>query len=245
MTDTYEYRVRDRGGNLVTGTLVADSQNLVLGRLREMGYVPLSVKVRKEGFKREFHFGSGVKLKELALFSRQFATMVNSGLPILKALSILSQQTGSSKLAKTVSEVRLDVERGSSLSSAIAKHPAIFNDLYVSMIKSGETGGVLESVLIRLADNLEREVQLRGKIKSAMTYPIVVLGFVSLILAAMLLFVVPQFKSIYAQLKGTLPLPTRILLTVSNILKHDFLIVIVALVVFIFLFRRYIKTDAG
>jgi type IV pilus assembly protein PilC len=245
MTQTYQYRVRDRGGNLVTGTLVADNQQLVLGRLREMGYTPLSVTAHKVRLKRELHLGSGVKLRQLAVFSRQFATMINAGLPIMKALTILSQQTESTVLAKLVGQVRADVEKGSSLSAALAKHPRVFNDLYVSMVRSGETGGVLESVLIRLADNLEREVTLRGRVKSAMTYPIVVLGFVTLIMMAMLLFIVPQFKSIYTQLKGTLPLPTRILLGVSNLVKHDFPFLIVGIVVFVILFRRYIKTESG
>jgi type IV pilus assembly protein PilC len=196
LAETYSYKVRDGGGKLVVGTLVADNQQLLVARLREMGYTPLSVAVQRLGVKREINLFERVKLKELAVFSRQFATMVNAGLPILKALTILEQQTESKMLAKAVSEVRIDVERGSSLSAAMSKHPKVFNELYTSMVRSGETSGALEAVLLRLADNVEREVSLRHRIKSAMTYPIVVLGFVSLILAAMLLFIVPQFKGI-------------------------------------------------
>ncbi len=153
------------------------------------------------------------------MFARQFATMVNSGLPILKALAILEDQTECKPLANVVNEVRLDVERGSSLSQAMAKHPKVFRNLFIAMIRAGETGGVLDSVLLRLADNLEREVELRQRVRSAMTYPIVVLAMVSLILVAMLLFIVPQFEGIYASLGGTLPLPTRILLTVSEVFR--------------------------
>jgi type IV pilus assembly protein PilC len=245
VSDTYTYRARDGRGNLLTGTLVADSRDLVRTRLREMGHTPISVEVQRSGLKMEIHLSNRVKLKDLAVFSRQFATMINSGLPILKALSILENQTESGPLVKAVADVRLEVERGNSLSGALSKHPKVFNNLYVAMVRSGEAGGVLEQVLERLAMNLEREVSLRHKIKSAMTYPVVVLGFVLLIMMAMLLFIVPQFKNIYASLHGTLPFPTRILLAVSNILKKDFLWVIVASVAFVIGWRRYLKTKGG
>ncbi|MGH2386193.1 MAG: type II secretion system F family protein, partial [Candidatus Limnocylindria bacterium] len=221
MPDTYEYKVRDQSGKVVGGTLVADNEQLVVNRLREMGYTPLKIGVQSSGgMKREISIRKKAKLKDLAVFSRQFSTMVNSGLPILRALSILEQQTESSIIAKAVVQVRTEIERGSSLSAALEKHPKVFNNLYVSMVQSGETGGVLEAVLERLANNLEREVALRQRIKSAMTYPIVVLGFVSLILVAMLVFIVPQFTGIYASLGGKLPLPTRILMTVSDLMVH-------------------------
>jgi type IV pilus assembly protein PilC len=245
MSDTYEYKVRDQAGALVTGTLVADSQPLLIARLREMGYTPIQVGVQRLGVRREIRFKKKVGLKELAIFSRQFATMVNSGLPILKSLTILEQQTDSRTLGKTVAEVRLDIERGASLSSAMTKFPKVFNNLYVAMIRSGEAAGVLEAVLERLASNLEREVSLRNRIKSAMTYPVVVLGFVGMIMAAMLLFVVPQFKSIYASLGGKLPTPTLILLKVSDILKHDLIILVGIGAIGVFALRRYTKTPAG
>ncbi|HEX9235441.1 MAG TPA: type II secretion system F family protein [Actinomycetota bacterium] len=245
MPDTFEYRVRDQAGKVVTGTLVAENEQLVVHRLREMGYVPLKVGVQNLGMKREFNFRQKAKLKDLAVFSRQFATMVNSGLPILRALSILEQQTDSRPIRTAVTEVRGEIERGSSLSAAMSKHPKVFNNLYVAMVRSGETGGVLESVLERLSDNLEREVALRQKIKSAMTYPVVVLGFVTLILAGMLIFIVPQFKSIYATLHGKLPLPTLILLKVSDLMVHKAIFLIIGLVVVAVLVRRYIKTPQG
>ncbi|HEY7280138.1 MAG TPA: type II secretion system F family protein, partial [Actinomycetota bacterium] len=176
MASTYTYRVRDRQGKMVTGSLQADNERLVISKLQEMGYVPVSVAQKKDSLgAKEFSFRPGfVPLKELAVFSRQFATMVNSGLPILKALAILSEQTENKTLAKVLTEVRLDVERGSSLSQAMAKHPKVFQNLFIAMIRAGETGGVLDSVLLRLADNIEREVELRQRVKSAMTYPIVV-----------------------------------------------------------------------
>ena len=244
MPDTYAYKVRDRGGNLISGTLVADNEALVLQRLREQGLTPLEVGKQTRGLNIELT-KKKIKLKELAVFSRQFATMVNSGLPILRALAILAGQTSNPELAKTLSECRVDIEQGGSLSSAMAKHPKAFNDLYVSMVKSGETGGSLDTVLLRLADMIENEVKLRGKIKSAMTYPIAVVALVSLILSAMLLFVVPQFKSIYSQLGGSLPLPTRLLLAISDLFKKFWYIVLIGLFAGRFLFRRWKATPAG
>ncbi len=231
MASVYTYRVRDRQGKLVTGSLQADSERLVISRLQEMGYVPVQVSEKKVGIgSREISFRPGhVKLKDLAVFSRQFATMVNSGLPILKALTILSQQTESKALTAAVTEVRLDVERGSALSVAMAKRPKAFNNLYVAMVRSGETGGVLDSVLLRIADNIENEVELRQRIKSAMTYPVVVLAMVGLILVAML----------------TLPLPTRILLAVSDVFRTWWWVWLLVVAGGIFAYRKYKKTPAG
>jgi type IV pilus assembly protein PilC len=246
MPDTYQYSVRDTGGKLMSGTLVADNRDLASARLREMGLIPIKIEQQRgKTMRREISLSNRVKLKDLSVFSRQFSTMVNSGLPILKGLVILEEQTESKILARAIASVRTDVEGGASLSAAMAKHPKVFNNLYVAMVKSGEAGGVLEAVLQRIAVTLEGEVALRQRIRSAMTYPIVVAGFVTLILLAMLLFIVPQFQGLYSQLGGTLPLPTRILLAVSNALKHSFIIVILVLVAMIFGLRRFIKTKQG
>jgi type IV pilus assembly protein PilC len=232
---------------MVSGEMSAANQDLVLAKLREMGYVPLEVKQKKGlGLKTEFRFRKGkVKLKQLAVFSRQFATMVNSGLPLLRALSILEEQTEDKELARIVGEIRADVEKGTALSSAMARHTRTFSRLYVAMIKAGETAGTLDSVLLRLADQLEKEVTLRQKIKSAMTYPVVVFSLVVLILAAMLIFVVPTFKDLYQQLGGTLPAPTRLLIAMSDIVKKFFLFVIAGIVVLIYFFKRWKKTENG
>ncbi len=246
MAQTYQYKVRDRAGNLVTGTLVADSELLVLQRLREMGYTPLEVGKEKKGVNFEINIKKKkVKLKEIAVFSRQYATMINSGLPILRAMSILADQSSNPMLAETLMACRLDVEQGASLSGAMQKHPKVFNDLYISMVKSGETGGSLDNTLLSLAGTLEREVHLRGKIKSAMTYPVAVVGLVVLIMSAMLLFVVPQFESIYGQLGGKLPMPTQVLLTASQVMQKYWYVAIMASFGARFAFRRYKKTDNG
>ena len=244
MPDTYTYKARDKGGNVLNGTIVADNEALVLARLREQGFMPLEVSKQGRSMNIELT-KKKVKLKELSVFSRQFATMVNSGLPILRALSILSDQTDNAELARVLGIVRTDVEQGASLSGAMVKHPKVFNDLFVAMVKSGETGGSLDDVLLRLADMIEAEVKLRGKIKSAMTYPVAVVALVVLIMSAMLLFVVPQFQSIYGSLGGSLPLPTRVLLVMSNVFKKYWYIVLIGTLVFRFFFRRWKKTPPG
>jgi type IV pilus assembly protein PilC len=249
MADTYTYKVRDKGGKVLQGELEAESVTLVANRLRQMGYVPLAIdKAAGAGLKRELKipgFGSKVKLKDVAIFSRQFATMINSGLTLIRALAILSEQTENKVLAKVLVEVRQDVERGASLSQALAKHPKAFNRLYVSMVKAGETGGVLDSVLLQLATTIEKQVELKRKIKSAMTYPVAVLCLVLLIVMAMLVFVVPTFKNLYKQLGGTLPLPTRLLIGVSSVAKTFLPIIVLAIGVLVWGLRRYVATEKG
>ena len=248
-TATYAYKVRDRAGKLLEGSIEADSTNLVADKLRQLGYVPIAIDKRDEsGISREIKIpglGTRIKLKDVAVVSRQFATMINSGLSLLRSLYILAEQTENKALAKVLGQVRLDVERGSSLSQAIAKHPKAFSRLYVSMVRAGEAGGVLDTTLLSLADTIEKQVELRRKIKSAMTYPIVVFALVCLIVLAMLMFVVPTFSHLYSDLGGTLPLPTRILLKVSHVVTHDFPFVMVALGVGVWGLRRWVKTATG
>ena len=249
MPTTFAYKVRDQGGKIVEGSLEADDANLVVGKLRQMGYTPVAIEAQTSQKLRADvkipGFGPKVKLKDVAVFSRQFATMINSGLSLIRALAILTEQTENPELAKVAGEVRLDVERGSSLSASLGRHPKVFNHLYIAMVKSGEAGGVLDAVLLRLADTIEKQVELRRKVRSAMTYPIVVLVICSVIATAMLLLIVPQFKAIYADLGGTLPLPTRILISISDLLKTFFPIFILLGVGGYFLFRRWIRSEQG
>lgn len=248
MPDTYVYRVRDKGGKLLEGTLESESVTLVANKLRTMGYVPIAIDKQGQSLAKKeisISFGSGVKLKDISIFSRQFATMINSGLSLLRSLYILAEQTENKKLADVIDQVRQDVEKGASLSQALSKHPKVFTKLYVSMVRAGEVGGVLDSVLLRLASTIEKQVELRGKIKSAMTYPVAVLGLVLCIVAAMLLFIVPIFKGLYDGLGGTLPLPTRMLLIVSGLLTKFFPLFILAGGVAGWLFKRWINTEGG
>jgi type IV pilus assembly protein PilC len=233
-TTTFEYAVRDKGGRLIQGSLDAESQTLVVSKLRSMGYAPVSInEKRNDGMQTEIHipgFGPKVKLKDLAVFSRQFATMINSGLSLLRALSILTEQTENPFLSAKLAEVRADVETGSSLSAAMAKRGDVFPPLMVNMCKAGEVGGFLDQVLLEVAKNYEAEAKLRGKIKSALTYPTVVFVFAILAVIVMLIFVVPTFGKIFSSLGGTLPAPTRLLVALSHGMKFIAPILVVALV---------------
>ncbi len=218
MAETYAYKVRTKEGRVVEGKMEADGESVVASRLRQQGFIPVQIsKEKKVSGKTELKlFPEKVKLKDLAIFARQFAVMINSGLSLLRALSILAEQTENQTLAKTIGDLRDDVERGSSLSASMSKHPKVYSNLFVAMTRAGETGGQLDVVLTKVADGLESDYKLRQTIKAAMTYPVVVAGIAFLLVTIMLLFVVPTFAGMFDSLGGTLPLPTQILLTISS-----------------------------
>jgi type IV pilus assembly protein PilC len=248
MPTSYAYKVRDREGKMAAGSMEAENEEAVVTRLRQLGYAPISIEAEKgAGLKTEVRLpGTGrVKLKDLAVFSRQFATMINSGLSLLRALTILGEQTSNRRLGDVIVQVRAEVEKGTSLSAAMARHPKVFNRLYVSMVRAGEIGGFLDQVLVKVAETFEKEVALRGKIRSAMTYPVVVFAMVIMIVAAMLIFIVPTFENLYVSLGGTLPLPTRMLMGASQLLRRFFLVVVLAVVALVFLFRRWKASQKG
>jgi type IV pilus assembly protein PilC len=248
MPTTFAYKVRDQQGRLVEGSIEADSSELVVGKLRSMGYVPVAIERNDaSALKKDIKlpFGGKVKQKDIAVFSRQFATMINAGLSLIRALHILEEQTENEKLRETARSVRTDVERGSSLAQALGRHPKVFNRLFVAMVKAGEAGGVLDSVLLNLAATIEKQVELKRKIKSAMTYPVAVFGLVCVIVTAMLMFVVPTFEELYSDLGGTLPAPTRILLAVSSFVTSFFPFIFLGGFIATFLLRRWVATDRG
>jgi type IV pilus assembly protein PilC len=217
VADSFAYRVRTREGRVLEGKMEGDGEAAVAARLRAQGLLPVEIsKEAKVKLKTELRIlPEKVKLKDLAIFSRQFATMISSGLSLLRTLNILSEQTENSLLAKTTGALRDDVERGSSLSAAMSKHPKVFSELYVSMVRAGETGGQLDTILLRVADTFEADYKLRQKVKTAMTYPVIVAGIAVLLVTIMLLFVVPTFAKMFDDLGGELPLPTKILVVVS------------------------------
>jgi len=250
---TYDYKVRDSGGKVIQGTLEAEADNtaLVVRRLRQMGYVPIDISSRSGAsgaMRKDLHIpglSGRAPLKVLAIFSRQFATLISSGLTLLRAIAILEEQTEHKGLQKVVGNVRADVERGVSLSEALNKHPKMFNHLYVAMVRAGEASGSLDKALMSLATTMEKQVELRGKIKSAMAYPVAALCIVLLIAAAILLFIVPVFKGIFKELGGKLPAPTLALVDISNIAVHYFPFVLLGLVLLAVGFRYLISTPNG
>ncbi len=238
----FDYAVRDRAGKMVKGRLKAESPAFVASKLKSMGYAPVSITEANAGIKREIRipgFGNKVGLKDLAIMSRQFATMINSGLSLLRALTILEEQTECKPLATILTQVRSEVEGGRSLSDAMAAHPKAFPPLMINMCRAGEVGGFLDQSLLQIAANYEAEVRLRGKVKSAMTYPVVVAVMAVLGVTGMLLFIVPTFKEMFSSLGGTLPAPTRFLVFLSELLKSVILYIVVLLIVFGVLWKRF------
>lgn len=240
----YSYKVRDTHGKLVEGKVEASSEVAVADKLRAMGYVPLEVRAAKTGMQRELSFGrkKRVKLKHLAVFCRQFATMIDAGLTMLRALTILAEQSDNAELRRVLREVKQDVEAGLSLSAAFAKHD-IFPPLMVNMTRAGEAGGFLDVTMRQIADNYEAEVKLRGKIKAALTYPVVVFVLAILMCVGMLVFIVPVFASMFDDLGGSLPLPTQFLVFLSGAMRVILPVFIVLGIVFLVLWRKYGKTE--
>src|SRR5215203_1001611 len=214
----YAYRALDPQGEVVQDKLEGSGTMAVAHELRQQGLLVIEVKEQSVAQKDILAPFKGIGLRDLVVFSRQFATMINAGLPIVRALYVLSEQTENPKLKDVVIEVRKDVEAGSSLSEALEKHPDAFSRLYVEMVKAGEVGGILDGVLLRIADQLERDQDLRRKIRSAMIYPVLVLFLAILATSFMLIFIVPVFAGLFQDLGGTLPLPTRICIVLSHIL---------------------------
>jgi type IV pilus assembly protein PilC len=251
MAATFSYKVRDKQGQIRSGQVQGQSQSLVVKSLREKGLTPISVEEQKSSaLQMEIKipgFSDRVKAKEVVLFSRQFATMVNSGLSLIRALAVLVDQTESSSLAEVIRQVRSDVEKGTSLSQAMEKHPKVFGELYVAMIKAGEVGGVLDETLERLADMLEANLNLRSKIKSAMAYPIVVGVLIMFVTTAMIVFVVPIFADMYEEMGGgaSLPAPTLVLVALSNIMTSYWWALILGTVGLVIGFRRWKRTESG
>ncbi|MFF1529293.1 type II secretion system F family protein [Cellulomonas sp. NPDC058312] len=243
---TYEYAVRDRAGKIVKGRVDAANEAAVAGRLREMGMAALSInEVRNTGLSREISIagiGEKITLKDLAIASRQLATMISSGLSLIRALAILTEQTESKPLAKVLAQVRNDVETGVAFSVALGRHPVVFPPLMINMVRAGEIGGFLDEVLTSIATNFESEVKLRGKVKSAMTYPVVVFIIAILAVVGMLLFIVPIFENMFASLGGDLPAPTQFLVMLSAGLKWAIVPIVVAVIVFAFWWGKH-KND--
>jgi type IV pilus assembly protein PilC len=241
----YDYKVRDPEGRFREGRVKAENEAAVAERLMEMGYVPLEVRLAGQGLQKELSFGrKRVKLKDLALFSRQLAAMIDAGLTLMRALSILSEQLENPSLREVVAKVRQDVEGGHSLSGAFAadEHDT-FPPFMISMTKAGEAGGFLDVAMREIAETFEAEVKLRGKIKAAMTYPTVVFVMAIVMCIGMLLFIVPVFDKMFSDLGGTLPLPTRILVILSNALKLVIPAVGVVAVVGVWWWRKHKNDD--
>lgn len=245
---TFAYKGRDSKGKLVKGKLEAPSESAVVSRLRALGLTPVEIteSAAGTGLNREISLGAfekGVKLKDLAVMSRQMATMVGAGIPLLKSLTILSEQTENKALARVLGIVRSQVESGSSLSEALARQSEVFPPLMVHLVRAGEVGGFLDQALESIASTFEADVKLRATIKSAMTYPVIVLAMAILAVIGMLLFIVPIFEKMFADLGGELPIPTQILVVLSRSMVWITPVLLVGGVAFALWWRRNKHSD--
>ena len=243
---TFSYKAVDQRGAQAVGKIDGDNKAAVAATLRNQGFTVLDLNEVKQGW-GQIDIGGRIKPKDLTVFSRQFATMVNSGLSMLRCLYVLEEQTPNKKLAKVIGEIRADVEAGISLSDSLEKHPKVFSRLYVSMVRAGELGGILDEVLNRLAAQLEKEDSIRRAVKSAMVYPILIGSFAILVLFGMVLFLIPIFAGMYKELgDAKLPMLTRIMVAFSDLLRSWYGLIFLAAVIFlVWGIRRLKHTERG
>jgi len=250
----YTYEALDKGGKQVKGIIEASNEEVIIEKLRDMGYYPLRVTPHKKksaaqadlsampGLRIFFH---RIKTKHVMTFTRQLATLIDAGLPIMRSLTILREQVESVIFKEKIAMMAKDIESGSSLSDSMAKHPKVFDKLYVNMVRAGEIGGVLEAVLNKIAEFLEKRQALIGKVKSALMYPLVVMTLATLIVSFILIWIIPKFKEMFDQLGGQLPLPTLILVKASKILVHQTWIVALAIIVVVVIYKQIKKNPSG
>ncbi len=245
MATVFQWSGKTTKGTIESGEMTAPTKEDVIAQLRRKN-ITATLVTEKAKKVSKFTFGSfgkaGVKDKDIVIFTRQFATMIDAGLPLVQALDILSTQVENKTLSKTLQQVKVDVESGSTYADALKKHPRIFSELYVNMVAAGESGGILDTILNRLAGYIEKAMKLKKKVKGALVYPAVVTSIAVLVIAVIMIFVVPTFSKMFAQLGGTLPLPTQLVMNLSHfiagvggLLTLGF---IVAVIVFIIQVRR-------
>lgn len=244
---TFAYAARARDGKVTRGTMQAQNRTALIQALREKGLTPDQKSIKEKAAVSSARLKMRkVKAQEVIIFTRQLATMVNAGLPLLQSLDILAEQTEDSTFSAIIDEIASDVESGETLSDALKAYRRAFSDLYVSMIRAGEVSGDLDGVLIRLADYMEATAELKRRVRGAMTYPIVSLCIIFLIAAGLMLFVVPQFEKIFTEMGATLPLPTRILIQISDGIRSWYsLLGVAAFIGVIIGLRAYRATPSG
>jgi type IV pilus assembly protein PilC len=240
---TFSYSARAITGELQTGEINLPTRDDVVGYLRQQRLIPVAVRPKSRDI--EISIGSGIKTRDVVIFTRQFATMINAGLPLVQALNILAEQTENKKFKGIITAVLHDVEAGMTLADAMRKHPKAFNELYVNMVAAGEAGGILDTILLRLAVFLEKSAALARKIKGAMTYPAVMLFVVIAATVILLWKVVPVFATLFADAGLALPLPTQIVLAISGFLQAYILYMFMGAIAGVFLLRRYYATKSG
>ncbi len=244
----FQYLAKDDKGLIQKGSIEAESRDIAVQTLIKRGLTPQTVqtiKKAKNPMDINLPGGDRVKPKSIVVFTRQFSTMISAGVPMLRALTTLEEQTDSKGLKKALKKITSDVEAGTSLSDALEKHPKVFSNVYVNMVRAGETGGILDQIMMRLANQVEKDSEIRGKFKSAMIYPLVVslvaIGAVGFLMVG----VVPKLASILEGAGGQLPIQTKIILAMSKFISHQWYIILIATFMAIFAFKKFTSKPAG
>jgi type IV pilus assembly protein PilC len=240
----YVWKGKTRDGKAVSGERSAENKEAVMALLRRDQILVSSVKEKGKEMVLP-KFGGGVPAKDLAIFVRQFSVMIDAGLPLVQCLEILGSQQENKTFAKILQQTRMDVEGGASLADAMRKHPKAFDDLFVNMIAAGEAGGILDTILKRLATYIEKAVKLKSQVKGAMVYPVAVIGIAGIVIAVILWKVIPTFAAMFEGLGAQLPLPTRIVIAMSNWFVRLLPFMVVFVIAFVFLFKKYYATYNG
>ena len=240
---TFIWEGKTRQGEVRAGTMDAANADLVIERLRQQQIQ--ASKVKRKPTEIHLKIGTGIRKKEIVVFTRQFATMIDAGLPLVQCLEILGSQQANVHFRKVINAVKSDVESGSTLADALAKHPKIFDDLYVNLVAAGEVGGILDTILNRLATYMEKALKLIGKVKGALVYPSVVIVVALAVTAILLVFVIPVFEQMFRDFGGALPAPTQFVIDLSNAMRAHLIEFIVALVILVVAFRLIVRTPRG
>ena len=248
---TFAYVGRTRSGAVKKGELSAKTRDEAVDQLRKQSVVVTSLEEKKGGaggFNVNISFGSGLTDKDLVVFTRQFGTMINAGLPLVQCLEILSTQSENKVLRESIGEVKTQVEAGSTFSDALRRHPKVFDDLYVNLVHAGEVGGLLDTILTRLAKYIEKAMKLKGQIKSAMVYPAAIMGVAVIVIAVLMMWVIPIFAKMFTELSGGkvgLPGPTQLVIDISNLFTSYWYVMLGSTVAVIFGIKKYYATPKG
>ena len=245
----YRYSAKDLSGKKFVGEVEAIDEKALVSTLQGQGLVPIEIKERNTesriAIEKVLPKTGGVSSSEIVGFTRQLSTMISAGLPLADAFVILERQTKNKHFSRVLAEVVADVEGGTSLSQAFGKHPKIFDVIYIRLVEAGETGGVLDKVLDKLAESLEKEREFKSKTKGAFIYPAIVVVVMILVVSIMMIFVIPKLTSLYTEIGAALPLPTRVLIFASNIMRDFWWLLVMIVVVGIYSFRTFAKTPRG
>jgi type IV pilus assembly protein PilC len=242
---TFTYSARSLGGELQAGSVELKSRDEVVGYLRKQRLVPVKIEQKQAQSLSLAGLLNGIKTRDIVIFTRQFATMINSGLPLVQSLDILAKQSENAQLKKVIEQVLYDVESGQTLADALRQHPKTFTDLYVNMVAAGEAGGILDTILLRLATFLEKADALKRKIKGAMIYPGVIMTVAVGAVAVLLIFVIPTFQTMFAQAGIQLPGPTQFVIFLSETLQSKWFLFVGGIIAFVVGIQRYYKTSSG